>query len=246
MEKWYNDDNFWKDTADLMFKWEKLAGTPQEVDNIIELSKIKAGTTILDLCCGIGRHSIELSKRGYKVTGVDKTLQYLKQAKEQAKKEKLKPDFLHSDMLTFINKESYELCLSLFTSFGYFEKHEDNLKVLSNIYASLTKTGKLIIELQGKEIIAKIFQQKEWQVIPEGYLLIERSIENDWSWINNRWILVKLNTRKEYKVCHWLYSAVELKEILLQTGFSSVDIYGGLDGSLYDQNAKRLVVVAKK
>jgi hypothetical protein len=62
--------------------------------------------------------------------------------------------------------------------------------------------------------------------------------------MDNRWILVRDGRVQESHVGHWIYSAAELVEMLLDTGFDDVDVYGDLDGSSYDHNARQLITVA--
>ena len=72
--------------------------TKKEVDFLIDQLKLQGNERILDLACGYGRHSMELARRGYDVTGIDITSEYIKYATEQAKKECLKAKFLCMDI----------------------------------------------------------------------------------------------------------------------------------------------------
>src|SRR6185437_13953181 len=70
--EWFENDDFWRDFYPFMFSDERFAATPDEVSRILALTQC-AGGSVLDLCCGPGRHSIELAQRGFKVTGVDRS-----------------------------------------------------------------------------------------------------------------------------------------------------------------------------
>jgi hypothetical protein len=98
----------------------------------------------------------------------------------------------------------------------------------------------------GKEILARIFLDRRWDQVGDVYLLQERKVSKDWSWMENRWILIDGQNRTEYNINHWAYSATELKQLLHETGFGRVHIFGNLEGDPYDQNAQRLVAVAYK
>jgi hypothetical protein len=76
--------------------------------------------------------------------------------------------------------------------------------------------------------------------------LEERKICKNWSWIDNRWILIKDGKKEEYKISHRIYSAVELTALLNECDFNSIDAYGDLTGKPYDHTAKRLILVAHK
>jgi hypothetical protein len=132
----------------------------------------------------------------------------------------------------------------MFTSFGYFEDAAENRQVLVNVRRSLKAGGKMIIEVMGKEVLARVFKERDWRELDGIYMLQERKVRRDWSWIDNLWILIDGNSRREYLVSHWVYSATELRALFLENGFNSATIYGGLDGSAYDHEAERLVAVA--
>jgi len=240
---WHEKEEFWEDNP---FPEKIIERAENEVSRLIELVDANEDMKVLDLCCGVGRHSIEFAKRGYDVTGVDKTGHYLQDARQRAKEEGADIEFVKDDMRDFKRNEKFDIVINLFTSFGYFEEEEENVKVLENVYESLKTDGKFILDVMGKEIIARIFIEKDWNEFEGDFKLMERSIEKDWSWLNNRRIKITDEGVKEYNVSHWLYSAKELKDMLKNVGFSSVDVYGGFDGRDYDEEADRLVVVGKK
>lgn len=243
---WYEDDNFWQTWGPVMFSKQRLANTQAEIDRILALVNMPPGSHILDLCCGVGRHSMELARRGFKVTGVDRTQSYLDQAKEQAKNEGLDIDLVQVDMRSFRRPDAFDVIISLFTSFGYFEDQAGDRKVVDNIYSSLKSGGLLLMDLSGKEVLARVFRERDWRETDGVFWLEERKITNDWSRIHNRWIMFKGDRRYENTINLRLYSASELKALLEAAGFSQIQAYGGLDGSPYDEQAKRLVMVANK
>ena len=77
-------------------------------------------------------------------------------------------------------------------------------------------------------------------------MLEERKVTKNWSWMDNRWIVIKGNKRREFKITHRIYSAVELSELLIGCGFTIKNVYGNLEGGPYDHKATRMVVVAQK
>jgi hypothetical protein len=71
-------------------------------------------------------------------------------------------------------------------------------------------------------------------------------MQQNWSWADNRWIMLENGKIQEFRFGHRIYSAVEITDLLKECGFSSVSIYGDLKGADYDHNAKRLIAVARK
>lgn len=243
---WYEDKSLWKTVAPILFSQKRIEDTAGEVDRIIKLSGIKKGAKILDLCCGIGKHSLELARRGFNVTGVDLTEEYLAKARRKAKAENLNVKFVKDDMRRFCQIESFDTIINMFTAFGYFENPADDKRVLINARSSLCKGGKLIIDVIGKEIVARLYNPRSWNEENGRIFLQEHKISRNWSWIENRWILLEKGKQKEFRFGHRLYSAAELTAMLKDCGFRQVKIFGDLSGGDYDHNAKRLIVIAKK
>ena len=117
-----------------------------------------------------------------------------------------------------------------------------------NVHQSLKPGGVFLMDMGGKEIIARIFQKRDWQEEPDGtFLLQERNITRDWSWLENRWIrITKSGERQDYMVSHRIYSAAEIKKLLEDCGFRDSGIFGEFEGIPYDEKARRLIVRGRK
>jgi SAM-dependent methyltransferase len=246
MKAWHEDNSFWCSMAPKLFSKEKMEKAFSEVDQVIELSGISRGEQVLDLCCGPGRHAVEFARRGYKVTGVDKNREYLKEARRRAAAEETEIDFIEEDMRVFRKPGAFSAVFNLFNSFGYFEDKADDLKVLRNVYESLVSGGIFVLELMGKEVLAKIFCERDWYE-EDGVIYLEESrVTDDWKRAESRWIKLDGEKTEEFTVSHRLYSARELSDLLTETGFRDVDVYGSLAGIPYDQHAERLVILSRK
>jgi len=245
-KEWFDNEEFWNETMPVLFHGSRLEKTPDEVSSIIALAGTKSGSVVLDMCCGIGRHSLEFARRGFCVTGVDRTEKYLSRAMKNAARERLKIETVRCDMREFVRKNTYSLAVNLFTSFGYFEEAGDDLRVARNICASLKKGGRFVVEMMGKEILARIFRERDWSEVDSMRVMESRKIVGDWEAVESEWTIIRGGEILKHKFRTRLYSAAELKRLTLDAGFSSASAYGALDGSPYDHNAKRLVVVAVK
>ncbi len=243
---WYEDKSFWKTFASTLFNQERLDVAAEEIDRIIELLDIEKGAKILDLCCGIGRHSLELARRGYSIVGVDLTEEYLAKARKQADSEGLNIEFVRNDMRRFCQIESFDAAINMFTAFGYFKSQSENKRVLSNIYCSRRKGGTLVMDMAGKEVVARMWRERDWHEQDGRIFLRESRISQNWSWCENTWMMFENGKLAKFEFAHRIYSAVELSGLLEACGFSSVSIYGDLTGADYDHNAKRLIAVAIK
>src|SRR5206468_5375646 len=114
--------------------------------------------SVLDLCCGPGRHSLEFARHGFQVTGVDRTARYLDAARAAATGEGLTVEFVQGDMPHFQRPAAFDVALNLFTSFGYFEDEAEDLCVLRHLHTSLKPGGQVLLEMAGKEPLARDFQ----------------------------------------------------------------------------------------
>jgi SAM-dependent methyltransferase len=246
MNEWFEDESFWIETYPTLFTDERFEAAEEEIEKILSLTDFQ-GRSVLDLCCGPGRHSLVLARRGFTVTGVDRTSFLLEKARERAKASKLEVEWLLEDMRTYVRPGAYDLVLSMFTSFGFFDKKEEDITVLHNIYQSLKVGGVCLIDVVGKERLARRFQPTTSQVTPDGTIFVQRcEIFDEWTRIRNEWILIRDGTAKSFRFHHTIYSGQELKDRLSQVGFQKIRLFGDLDGTEYGPDARRLIAVADK
>src|SRR5579859_1352223 len=244
---WFTKEEDWLLKRPIIFNKNLVKLTFIEVGRLLKLLGNPAkNSKILDLCCGIGRHSLEFARHGLQVTGVDITRPYLEIAAENAKKEGLSLEFVQSDMRDFCQPDTFDLVVNLCTSFGYFDDMEDDLRVLGNIYRMLTANGKFMIEILGKEVIAATFRSLE-ELEFEGYKVraVSRVLEN-WNRLECRRIITKGDMEKEIIAYHRLYSATEMQGHLERVGFKNIRVFGDFSGAPYDNEAKSMILVADK
>jgi len=179
----------------VLFSEERLKAAPQEVDQVSALLQLQPDSKVLDVCCGVGRHSLELARRGHCVTGVDRTAAYLSEARKRAEAESLPAEFVQQEMKAFCRLDAFDAAISMFTSFGYYEEPADNQQVLANICASLRESGKLLVDLHGRENLARVFRPRDWHRVGDYMVIEERVLADDWSRITNHWMLIKGSER---------------------------------------------------
>jgi len=248
MSEWFEDDSLWREVYPVLFPEERLRLGEEEVPKVLRLAGLPemADAAALDLCCGPGRHALPLARRGLRVTAVDRTPLFLERARERARVAGLTVEFVEADMREFRRAAAFDLALSLFTSFGYFAAREEDLQVLRNVRASLRPRGVLVMDMAGKEWLARHFEPTRSRTLEDGSLFIDRcQVVDDWTRVENEWILIKDGRARTLRIRLNVYSGQELKDRLLQAGFSRVDLYGSLDGTPYDREAARLVAVAR-
>lgn len=137
--------------------------------------------------------------------------------------------------------------LSLLSSFGYFEDQREDLRMLRNLLTSLRPGGVCLVDVMGKEVLARIAQPTTSEIVDEDTTLVVRhEICSDWTRIRNEWLFIQGDKIRRYQFEHTVYSGQELRARLEQAGFVDVKLYGGFDGADYGLNARRLIAVGRK
>ncbi len=239
-------DAFWAAFRPSMFDEQRWQMAARDVEPLAKLLRLESGAHVLDLCCGPGRFSLELAKRGFRVTGVDRTTAYLREACKRARQQKLDVEFVREDMRRFVRARAFDAGINMYTSLGYFEDPADDLKVCRNVYRSLRPGGRFLVQVGGKEWLAREFRPRDWREEAGVLILEERTVAPGWAGLENRWLLIQKGKVQEFRFDLRLYSGVELRDLLRRAGFAGVDIYGGLEGEPYDNTSRWLIAVGRK
>ncbi|MDR2618294.1 MAG: class I SAM-dependent methyltransferase [Treponema sp.] len=254
-EEWFNDADFWEQYAPVIFNSGRWAEVPVVADGVTRLARLdlydlerrsQKKPRLLDLCCGFGRITLELARRGFAAAGVDITGSYLDAAREDAAYEGLAIEFIQKDVRNFKRKDAFDTAVNLYNSFGYFENPEDDLLFAKNALYSLKPGGAFIIEVLGKEVAVRDYTEAEWFEQSGFTVLTESAPVDSWGSVWNRWILIKDGRREEKVFIQRLYAASELRRLLFEAGFAGVEVYGDWDESPYDENARMLIAVGRK
>ena len=241
---WYEDTEFWESFGPLMFDRDRREDAVSEVEGLLTLARPPAGAALLDACCGPGRHALELAARGYAVTGVDLMPSHLARAESEARRRGLAAEFLRADAGRFRRAGAFAGVLNLFQSIGYTDDPDDDLRMLENLRTNLAPGGFLAVEMTGKEVWARDFEERVWFERDGRTVLLEYRTDLNWTRLINRWIFWENGIRRERTFSYRLFSARELAGMLADAGFGIIDIYGDFDGRPYDHKARRLLAIA--
>ena len=249
MTSWFADSDLWAEFQEPLFGTAPAIQSRHDVDGLCDLLRLEPGARVLDLCCGTGRHALELASRGYRVTGVDLNDAYIDAARATARESGLEAEFLVADSRQFVRTGGFDAVVNLFTSFGYFDALTDDLLVLGNVLSSLVPGGRLLIETTGKEIVARRGSRRSWMRVGGGdsddLALYEESVVGAYERVELQWIRVRPDGRRSAKrLSIRLYSAVELASLLREAGFVETRVLGSLHGTSYDSGATALVTLS--
>ena len=149
--------------------------TRKEIDFVLERLELEPGARVLDVACGHGRHSLELARRGFRVTGVDLSPRSIELAREAAASEGL-------DDATFVERDARELdfdggfdgAINLFTSvLGYFDEEAENRRVVEAVARALRPGGSFLVDTINLLSLARGFQELHWEEFTSGTLMVE-------------------------------------------------------------------------
>ncbi|GFM95844.1 hypothetical protein Sfulv_06550 [Streptomyces fulvorobeus] len=150
-------------------------------------------------------------------------------------------------MLTYTAPGAFDVVLNLYTSFGYFDDPEDNLRVLRNAWESLAPGGQLLVDVMGKEVLAGWIGRPQAVDLPDGSYVVQRdTVLDSWRRLRTDWTLVHGDSARTASLTSWLYSADELQTLFEKAGFTGVDCFGGFDGAGYDHRSQRLIVRGRR
>lgn len=201
--------------------------TEMEVDALVNVAKLKPTDTILDLCCGQGRHVLELYGRGYtQVVGLDRSRYLIQLAKKRADKLKFKPAFSEGDARKIRLKKNSVNCVVIFgNSFGYFERREDDEAVLNSIKNVLTHKGRLVMDLVNGAWMKENYKPRSWEWIDGNHFVCrERSLSQDTTRLIAREVIVhgEKGVIADQFYAERLYTFDEIKNLLESVGFTDV------------------------
>jgi SAM-dependent methyltransferase len=203
---------------------------------------------VLDICCGAGRHSIELAKRGFNVTGFDLSRYLISAARwnlKRAKERNLKVKFLIKDMRHFNFKESFDAAVNVFTSFGYFEDDAENFTVFNNAYSSLSRGGWFVFDYLNETYLRENIVPSSRDKFGDKTVVQKRRIENDF--VIKEITIKEGSKERNYREILKLYTYKELRGALEDTGFEITAKYGDYYGNPFSTaKSKRLVLFARK
>ncbi|TKH46674.1 class I SAM-dependent methyltransferase [Paenibacillus terrae] len=243
MAEWY-EQSFGEDYL-LVYKHRDFQGAYQEVQKMISWLKLPQGSSVLDLCCGMGRHSLALADAGYKVTGVDLSGVLLREA--HASDPEGRVSWHQGDMREVPLEESFDAVMNLFTSFGYFEEDTEQLKVLKEIYRLLKPGGRFIIDYLNPAYVAAHLvphssredegnQIEEHRVIEDGFVKKQIAIRS-----------IGLADEEPARVYHErvkLYPYEKFRALLEEAGLSVEQVHGSYNEDKYIENASpRMIFV---
>lgn len=208
----------------LVYQHRDETSADQEIANLLNHLPIRQTGRILDLCCGSGRHSRALARRGYEVVGVDLSPVLLSLAEEQNTFDHL--TFYQYDMREIPFENEFDIVVNLFTSFGYFSTTEENAKVIGNMARALKQGGEVLIDyLNPAYVKANLVPHSEREI--DGLFIEENRLIED-GFVKKRITVrdAESSEPREYLEQVRLYEQDDMLQMLKHAGFSQIQVFG--------------------
>jgi D-alanine-D-alanine ligase len=227
--------------------------TCREVDFLEHVLKLEKSWPILDLCGGQGRHSLELSRRGFQdVTVLDYSKVLIDLGRERAQKEGLNTMFARKDARdTGFPSQRFKVIIVIANSFGYFVDEGENEKILREAFRLLMPKGSLCLDLPHKEHVLRNFTPQSWHEANEEIVVCrQRKLDEDVVYGREMVISKMKGVIRDATHCTRLYSPEKIKGLLRSAGFPSVtfqkDFVSHDKKGDYGLMTNRMIVIADK
>ena len=220
-----------------------------DVEAIIELIDPPKDEPLLDLGCGAGRHLVVLHSAGFRhIVGLDLSAELLEIAAQRLTKagaEGIK--LVNADMAHIPYEEHFGTVLSLFTSFGYFERDEENVTVFAAVRKAALPGGRFLIDYMNRDwVIANLVGQEEKDVAGRRVRIERRLTAGRRRVEKTTRVLGPEGEEKTYHESVRLYSPLDVEQMLEAEGFVNVRRYGSLRGAPHRSESPRLILVGEK
>jgi len=221
--------------------------TRREVDFVLRSLGLPRAARILDVACGYGRHAAELSRRGFRVVGVDLSRPMLDEARRRFR-EGTRLRFLHGDMRQLDFAAEFDAVICFFTSFGYFAPGQ-NEAVLRRMARALRPGGRLLVDHRNPAHDAALPRRNWYRSGPHRLILEDRCFDPRTKVTDCTQLVVLTGgdraVQRRFRV--QAFSLAEWRRMLGQAGLRLIRAYAGYDGRAFRAaESERLIVVAEK
>jgi len=223
--------------------------TRREVDAIIRHLDLRTDSKILDLCCGQGRHSLDLARRGYQnIIGMDLSPTLLEACRTQSAREGLSLHFLQGDMRQIPFSAEFDGIFNFYTAFGYFEQDEDNQAVLNAVGKALKPGGRFLLDYPCLEGRMANWKTQEFFEYDDGTIMLHEILHDVWSQTIQNHVLYITKDNQRHRTGFTLrhYYGRELQQCFQRAGLKTLAAYGSIDGGALTNRDTRILVLGEK
>ena len=212
------------------------------IDNLVQHLQAPKGSTLIDIACGKGRHATYFNSLGLDVVGVDLSPNSIASA---TKNENATLQFAVHDMREVYQKNNFDVVTNLFTSFGYFEKDEDEQKAITAMANNLNSEGILIVDFMNvKKVIANLVLNEQ-KVIEKITFNIKRKVER--GHIIKDIEIIDGTEKQHFQEKVKAITLADYSNFISKAELKIIDIFGNYKLDSFDEDtADRLILICKK
>ena len=245
LSNWY-ETFFQGISLDLWRKAVSPEQTQDEANFLIKTLECAPDTRLLDVPCGNGRHSLELAKRGYQMTGMDISEQFIEEARVSSSAAGEKIEWVLSDMRHIEGEESFDGAFCVGNSFSYLD-YSGMQEFLSGVFQALKSGARFIVETGVvAEAILPNLKERIWYQVDDILFAIEHRYQADVSCLDTYYTFVRDGKVETKGAKYWIYTAGEIGRMLGGVGLEVEAMYSSLEYQPFTLGSQRLYVVARK
>ena len=246
--KWY-EQFFYGLAADMWRKAVNEDRTREEADFIVEGLNLQRNARILDVPCGLGRLSIELSQRGYQMTGVDLSQESIVEARQNSEAAGLQIEWIHTDMNALdetFGPEQFDGAFCFGNSFGYAD-YNSTTEFLRKLSRSLKTSAKFVMDtgLTAESLLPNLPGRK-WYKIDDMYMLSDALYDVESSQLRTQYTFIRDGAVQTGNAVYHLHTVAELKRLFRICGFEVEALYGSTKRDAYRVGNQQLLVLSRK
>ncbi len=242
------NNNFFKGIYKEIWRKEEPKGLAEaEADLIEDVAKLEKQDKVLDIMCGYGRHAIELARRGYHLTAIDNSREYIDEIKIFSENDNLKIDARQEDVSQANFSGSYQAVICMGNSFAFFSK-ETAMALLKSVADCLNPGGLFIINTWTiAEIAIRNFQERTWHYVDDYKFLTESKFLFSPTRIESNYTIVSSSGETEsLNGIDYIFSISELEMMFNQAGLKMGEIYSTPRKRKFNFGDGRAYIVAFK
>ena len=207
---------------------------------------LEAGSRVLDVPCGHGRHAVLLADRGYLVTGLDLSAAMLEHARESAGAAGVEVDWRHTEMSRLADDERFRGIYCFGNSFGYLGPEGDR-RFLARVAAALESGGRFALHTgMVAECVLPRLEERSWSPMGELLFLEENRYDATESCLETTYTFVREGRTESRTARHWVYTTRELRELLAGVGLEVRGIYSSLEQEPFELDSPELFLISQK
>jgi SAM-dependent methyltransferase len=204
------------------------------------------GRLLLDVGCGYGRHIVPLAKTGVRVVGCDLSAFMLTEAQRRISQHDVSAaGLVRCDSRELPFRESFDAACCMFNTFGYFDREDDNYRMLAEIAVALKPGAPFLLDLVNRDLVIRDMPCNDWHERDETIILERKWFDpvRSRSEIDVR--VVDKQGKRAYHHSIRLYSYMEVAMLLEAAGMTVEAVYGGFEGEPYDVRHDRMLILAR-